>query len=85
MSHEVSCYALETPLEYKEVTEPSNSTEIRLGKNDCVISVVAKNHAGSSPPSRITSVELPSGECSQQRAKYLQSLGNTWASLFIEK
>jgi len=60
----VSCYLPETPLEYKEVTEPSNSTEIKLGKNDCVISVVAKNHAGLSPPSRITSVELPSGECS---------------------
>ncbi|KFO10380.1 Leukemia inhibitory factor receptor, partial [Balearica regulorum gibbericeps] len=68
VSHEVSCYLLETALESKEVTEPSNSTEIKLGKNDCVISVVAKNHAGSSPPSRITSVELPSGECSQQRA-----------------
>ncbi|NXF05027.1 LIFR factor, partial [Smithornis capensis] len=61
VSHEVSCYLLETPLEYKVVTEPSNSTEIKLGKNDCVINVVAKNHAGSSPPSRITSVELPSG------------------------
>ncbi|NXM74696.1 LIFR factor, partial [Serilophus lunatus] len=60
VSHEVSCYLLETPLEYKVVTEPSNSTEIKLGKHDCIINVVAKNHAGSSPPSRITSVELPS-------------------------
>ncbi|XP_027490546.1 leukemia inhibitory factor receptor [Corapipo altera] len=60
MSHEVSCYLLETPLEHKVVTEPTNSTEIKLGKNDCIISVVAKNQAGSSPPSRITSVELPS-------------------------
>lgn len=85
MSYEVSCYLPETPLEHKEVTEPSNSTEIKLGKNDCVISVVAKNHAGSSPPSRITSVELPSGECSQQIANHLQSFGNTWARLFIEK
>lgn len=68
VSHEVSCYALETPLEYKEVTEPSNSTEIKLGKNDCVISVVAKNHAGSSPPSRITSVELPSDNVKTDRA-----------------
>ncbi|NXH15782.1 LIFR factor, partial [Bucco capensis] len=68
VSHEVSCYLLETPLEHKEVTEPSNSTEIRLGKNDCVISVVAKNHAGSSPPSRITSAELPSDNVKTDRA-----------------
>ncbi|XP_074667753.1 leukemia inhibitory factor receptor [Strix aluco] len=68
VSHEVSCYLLETPLEYKEVTEPSNSTEIKLGKRDCVISVVAKNHAGSSPPSRITSVELPSDNVKTDRA-----------------
>nr|XP_009477633.1 PREDICTED: leukemia inhibitory factor receptor [Pelecanus crispus] len=68
VSHEVSCYLLETPLEYKEVTEPSNSTEIKLGKKDCVISVIAKNHAGSSPPSRITSVELPSDNVKTDRA-----------------
>uniref|UniRef100_A0A6G1RH20 Leukemia inhibitory factor receptor alpha n=1 Tax=Hypotaenidia okinawae TaxID=2861861 RepID=A0A6G1RH20_9GRUI len=68
VSHEVSCYLLETPLEYKEVVEPSNSTEIKLGKNDCVISVVAKNHAGSSPPSRITSVELANDNVKTDRA-----------------
>ncbi|KFP75207.1 PREDICTED: leukemia inhibitory factor receptor, partial [Acanthisitta chloris] len=68
VSHEVSCDLQETPLEYKVVTEPSNSTEIKLGKNDCVISVVAKNHAGSSPPSRITSVELPSDNVKTDRA-----------------
>ncbi|KAM6364392.1 LOW QUALITY PROTEIN: leukemia inhibitory factor receptor-like [Pluvialis apricaria] len=68
VSHEVSCYLLETPLEYKEVTKPSNSTEIKLGKNDCVITVVAKNHAGLSPPSRITSMELPSGNVKTDRA-----------------
>ncbi|XP_069736180.1 leukemia inhibitory factor receptor [Phaenicophaeus curvirostris] len=73
VSHEVSCYQLETPLEFKEVTEPSNSTEIRLGKNDCVISVVAKNHAGSSPPSRITSVELPNDNVKTDRA---MAMGN---------
>ncbi|NXU59527.1 LIFR factor, partial [Turnix velox] len=68
VSHEVSCYLLGTPLEHKEVTEPSNSTEIKLGKSDCIISVVAKNHAGSSPPSRITSVELPSDNVKTERA-----------------
>ncbi|XP_072215228.1 leukemia inhibitory factor receptor-like [Excalfactoria chinensis] len=68
VSHEVSCYLLEESLEYKEVTEPSNSTEIKLGRNDCVITVVAKNHAGSSPPSRITSVELPSDNVKTDRA-----------------
>ncbi|NXD09085.1 LIFR factor, partial [Nothocercus nigrocapillus] len=73
VSHEVSCYLLDTPLEYKEVTEPSRSTEIWLGKDDCVISVVAKNHAGSSPPTTITSVELPSGEIRTERAV---ALGN---------
>ncbi|KAI6058094.1 Leukemia inhibitory factor receptor [Aix galericulata] len=68
VSHEVSCYLLEKPLEYKEVTEPSNSTEIKLGRNDCVVSVIAKNHAGSSPPSRITTVELPSDNVKTDRA-----------------
>ncbi|NWJ08652.1 LIFR factor, partial [Crypturellus undulatus] len=73
VSHEVSCYLLDTPLEHKEVTEPSHSTEIKLGKNDCVISVVAKNHAGSSPPTKITSVELPSDYVRTERAV---ALGN---------
>ncbi|NWX82500.1 LIFR factor, partial [Nothoprocta pentlandii] len=73
VSHEVSCYLLDTPLEYKEVTEPSHSTEIKLGKNDCVISVVAKNHAGSSPATKITSVELPSDDVRTERAV---ALGN---------
>uniref|UniRef100_A0A8B9PL09 Leukemia inhibitory factor receptor n=1 Tax=Apteryx owenii TaxID=8824 RepID=A0A8B9PL09_APTOW len=81
VSHEVSCYLLDTLLEYKEVTEPSNSTEIKLGKNDCVISIVAKNHAGSSPPSKITSVELPSDNVKTERAV---ALGNgiyiSWSS-----
>lgn len=70
VSYEVSCYLLEKSLEYKEVMEPSNSTEIKLGRNDCVISVVAKNHAGSSPPSRITSVELPSDNVKTDRAVF---------------
>ncbi|KAM7166977.1 leukemia inhibitory factor receptor isoform 2-T4 [Macrochelys suwanniensis] len=56
-SHEVSCYPRETVL---EVPVPLNSTEIKFGGNDCLISVVAKNRAGSSPSSRITSVDLPS-------------------------
>lgn len=85
MSHEVSCHQLETVLERKTVPEPSNSTEIKLGKSDCEIRVVARNGAGSSPPSRITSVELPSGESSQLRVKHLQSLDNTEESWFIEK
>lgn len=85
VSHEVSCYLLDTLLERKVVLEPSNSTEIKLGMSDCVISVVARNNAGSSPPSRITSVEFPSGECSQLRVGHLQSLENTWESSLIEK
>ncbi|NWR21384.1 LIFR factor, partial [Emberiza fucata] len=68
VSHEVSCYLLERLLEHKVVSEPSNSTEIKLGKSDCVISVVARNHAGSSPPSRITSVELPSDNVTTDQA-----------------
>uniref|UniRef100_A0A8C5TN57 Leukemia inhibitory factor receptor n=1 Tax=Malurus cyaneus samueli TaxID=2593467 RepID=A0A8C5TN57_9PASS len=68
VSHEVSCYLLETLLEYKVVPEPSNSTEIKLGKGDCVISVIAKNSAGPSPPSRITSMELPSDNVTTDQA-----------------
>ncbi|XP_062456609.1 leukemia inhibitory factor receptor [Rhea pennata] len=73
VSYEVSCYLLDTPLQHKEVAEPSNSTEIKLGRNDCVISVVAKNHAGLSPPSKITSVDLPSDNVKTERAV---ALGN---------
>ncbi|NXC82838.1 LIFR factor, partial [Cercotrichas coryphoeus] len=68
VSHEVSCYLQDTLLEHKIISEPSNSTEIKLGKNDCVISVVARNQAGSSPPSRITSVELPSDNVTTDQA-----------------
>ncbi|XP_034630424.1 leukemia inhibitory factor receptor isoform X1 [Trachemys scripta elegans] len=60
LSHEVSCYSREIMLKAHEVPVPLNSTEIKLGGNDCLISVVAKNRAGSSPPSRITSMDLPS-------------------------
>uniref|UniRef100_A0A8C0GHP6 Leukemia inhibitory factor receptor n=1 Tax=Chelonoidis abingdonii TaxID=106734 RepID=A0A8C0GHP6_CHEAB len=60
LSHEVVCYLRERMLKAHEVPVPLNSTEIKLGGNDCLISVIAKNRAGSSPPSRITSVDLPS-------------------------
>ncbi|NXT69479.1 LIFR factor, partial [Chaetops frenatus] len=65
VSHEVSCYLLEKP---EVVSQPSNSTEIKIGKSDCIISVVATNSAGSSPPSRITSVELPSDNVTTDQA-----------------
>ncbi|XP_074851735.1 leukemia inhibitory factor receptor isoform X2 [Carettochelys insculpta] len=60
VSHEVSCCLQETMLQAQDVPVPLNSTEINLGGSDCVISVVAKNRGGSSPPSRISSVDLPS-------------------------
>ncbi|XP_075788631.1 leukemia inhibitory factor receptor [Pelodiscus sinensis] len=68
LSHEVSCYQQETMLNARDVPVPLNSTEIKLEENDCLISVVAKNRAGSSPPSRITSVDLPSDNVKTEQA-----------------
>lgn len=67
-----------------EVPVPLNSTEIKLEGNDCLISVVAKNRAGSSPPSRITSVDLPSGEYMIQGFKIFEACG-TAGWLFFRK
>ncbi|XP_067401653.1 leukemia inhibitory factor receptor isoform X2 [Emydura macquarii macquarii] len=68
LSYEVSCYLQETMLKAHEVPGPLNSTELKLGGNDCLISVVAKNRAGSSPPSRITSVDIPSDNVKTEQA-----------------
>uniref|UniRef100_A0A8C8STP6 LIF receptor subunit alpha n=1 Tax=Pelusios castaneus TaxID=367368 RepID=A0A8C8STP6_9SAUR len=68
LAHEVSCYLQETMLKAHEVTVPLNSTELKLGGNDCLISVVAKNRAGSSPPSTITSVDIPSDNVKTEQA-----------------
>lgn len=45
----------------ESVPAPRNSTKIKLGKNDYIFTVVAKNKAGVSPPSSINSAELPAG------------------------
>uniref|UniRef100_A0A8D0L5J1 Leukemia inhibitory factor receptor n=1 Tax=Sphenodon punctatus TaxID=8508 RepID=A0A8D0L5J1_SPHPU len=57
--HEVFWSLPEKNVSSVEVPVWKNSTKIKLGKNNYIISVVAKNRAGFSPPSTITSVELP--------------------------
>jgi hypothetical protein len=46
-----------------EIFDPQHRAEIQLSKNDYIISVVARNSAGSSPPSKIASMEIPNGKC----------------------
>ncbi|XP_062984206.1 leukemia inhibitory factor receptor [Elgaria multicarinata webbii] len=56
--HEVNCFLPEMTIN-KLVPVPSNSTKIKLGGNDCVFKVLAKNKAGPSRPSLINSAEIP--------------------------
>ncbi|XP_066470563.1 leukemia inhibitory factor receptor-like [Tiliqua scincoides] len=57
-SYEVSCFLPDMPKESKSIPETQNSTEIKIGGNDCILTVVAKNKGGSSPPSQINSAEI---------------------------
>lgn len=50
------------PTHSKQVLAPIDNVVIPLKKNDYIFSVVAKNKAGSSPPSEINSAEIPTGK-----------------------
>ena len=58
----MSCSSDEKTQSLSEIPDPQHKAEIQLDKNDYIISVVAKNSAGSSPPSTIASMEIPNGE-----------------------
>ncbi|XP_045141189.1 leukemia inhibitory factor receptor [Echinops telfairi] len=49
-------------LSLSEIPDRQHRAEIQLDRNDYVISVVAKNSVGSSPPSKIASMEIPNDD-----------------------
>ncbi|XP_038600340.1 leukemia inhibitory factor receptor [Tachyglossus aculeatus] len=50
-----------------EIPDSQHKAEIRLDRNDYTISVVARNSAGLSPPSNISSVELPNDDLKMEK------------------
>ncbi|XP_042308443.1 leukemia inhibitory factor receptor isoform X2 [Sceloporus undulatus] len=59
--YEVSWIVPEEAMKKQSISELSNSIKIKLGKNDYIFTVVAKNKAGLSSPSLINSAEIPVG------------------------
>ncbi|XP_040833607.1 leukemia inhibitory factor receptor [Ochotona curzoniae] len=59
LSYNVSCSSEEETQSLSEIPDPQHKAEMQLGRHDYIISVVARNSVGSSPPSRIASMELP--------------------------
>ncbi|XP_048224494.1 leukemia inhibitory factor receptor isoform X2 [Perognathus longimembris pacificus] len=62
LSYNVSCSSHEETQFLSEVLDPQHKAELPLGKTDCIISVVAKNSAGPSPPSKIATIEIPNDD-----------------------
>lgn len=62
LSYNVSCSSNEETRSLSEILDPQHRAEIRLDRHNYIISVVARNSAGSSPPSKIASTEIPNGE-----------------------
>ncbi|CAK6444137.1 unnamed protein product [Pipistrellus nathusii] len=60
--YNVSCSSEEKTQSLSEIPDPQHKAEIQLDKHDYIISVVAKNSVGSSPPSRIASMEIPNND-----------------------
>lgn len=60
--YNVSCSSDEKTQSLSEIPDPQHKAEIQLDKNDYIISVVAKNSAGASPPSRIASMDIPNDD-----------------------
>uniref|UniRef100_A0A8C2LGL0 LIF receptor alpha n=1 Tax=Cricetulus griseus TaxID=10029 RepID=A0A8C2LGL0_CRIGR len=68
LSYNVSCSSNEETQSLSEILDPQHKAEIQLEKNDYIISVVAKNSAGSSPPSKIASMEIPNDDILVEQA-----------------
>ncbi|ELW53472.1 Leukemia inhibitory factor receptor [Tupaia chinensis] len=62
LSYNISCSSDEETQSLSEIPDPQHRAEIQLDKNDYIISVVAKNSVGSSPPSKIASMEIPNDD-----------------------
>ncbi|KAM5168096.1 leukemia inhibitory factor receptor isoform 1-T3 [Callospermophilus lateralis] len=68
LSYNVSCSSNEETQSLSEIPDPQHKAEIQLDKNDYIISVVAKNSVGSSPPSKIPSMEIPNDDLKVEQA-----------------
>ncbi|KAI4535836.1 hypothetical protein MG293_014163 [Ovis ammon polii] len=62
LSYNVSYSSDEETKSLSEIPDTQHKAELQLDKNDYIISVVAKNSAGSSPPSKIASMEIPNDQ-----------------------
>lgn len=68
LSYNVSCSSSEETQSLSEILDPQHKAEIKVNKNDYIISVVARNSAGSSPPSKIASMEIPNDDITVEQA-----------------
>ncbi|KAF5912124.1 hypothetical protein HPG69_003398 [Diceros bicornis minor] len=68
LSYNVSCSSDEETQSLSEIPDPQHKAELQLDKNDYIISVVAKNSVGSSPPSKIASMEIPNDDLKIEQA-----------------
>ncbi|XDC63534.1 hypothetical protein R6Z07M_014716 [Ovis aries] len=68
LSYNVSYSSDEETKSLSEIPDTQHKAELQLDKNDYIISVVAKNSAGSSPPSKIASMEIPSDDLKIEQA-----------------
>uniref|UniRef100_A0A8C8YG03 Leukemia inhibitory factor receptor n=1 Tax=Prolemur simus TaxID=1328070 RepID=A0A8C8YG03_PROSS len=68
LSYNVSCSSDEETQSLSEIPDPQHKAEIQLDKNDYIISVVAKNSVGASPPSKIASMEIPNDDLKTEQA-----------------
>ncbi|XP_019506283.1 PREDICTED: leukemia inhibitory factor receptor [Hipposideros armiger] len=66
--YNVSCSSDKNTQSLSEIPDPQHKAEIQLDKNDYIISVVAKNSVGSSPPSKIASMEIPNDDLKIEQA-----------------
>ncbi|XP_007949772.1 leukemia inhibitory factor receptor [Orycteropus afer afer] len=68
LSYNVSCSSDDETQSLSEIPDRQHKAEIQLDKNDYIISVVAKNSVGSSPPSKIASMEIPHDDLKIEQA-----------------
>ncbi|XP_076973134.1 leukemia inhibitory factor receptor isoform X3 [Tamandua tetradactyla] len=68
LSYNVSCSSDEETQSLSEIPDPQHRAEVQLEKHDYIISVVAKNSVGLSPPSKIASMEIPNDDLKIEQA-----------------
>nr|XP_017200181.1 leukemia inhibitory factor receptor isoform X2 [Oryctolagus cuniculus] len=68
LSYNVSCSSEEGTQSLSEIPDPQHRAEMQLDGHGYIISVVARNSVGSSPPSRIASMEIPHDDLQVEQA-----------------